>query len=190
MADIFTKKKRSETISNVKDNSSETKIVKTLSGKELQNLCSIFDPNYFIRMNEIPQILTSSKELQQKTLAVDLCSGTQTGIGIDVYRYDARDEKEGTPVNKDKYILSGKVLLKEEPPFVDHHLSNLPEFTRVMPITCSKCQTVFPTDASQNDIPWFNKARRHSWYHVYCPNCGQKVDIAVLRKNQFWALQG
>ncbi|MBS3089011.1 hypothetical protein J4402_04535 [Candidatus Pacearchaeota archaeon] len=85
-----------------------------------------------VRNDEAWKVLTSSEEFGRKVMRVDCASGAFVvgyGIkrGIIVYRYDIKDEVEGTPINVDLYSLDGSTLSKIHPSFPGHRLASLPE---------------------------------------------------------------
>ena len=166
-------------------------IIKKLDKKDIYEFGEQFGNNLFVRTSNVPVILTTSKILQNKVLGVDVYSGTQIGRGFYIYRHDPKDaEREGMPVNMDKYKIVGNNLIRISPPFEGHHRKKVPPFTEVMVIQC-KCGTEMQPKLHYIEIPLFNTVRRYSWAHVNCTNCNTRWDIARLnKKGAFWALNG
>ncbi len=168
-----------------------TREIKKLDKKDIDDFSRQFGNNSSIRMSKVPALLTTNPSLQNKILGMDAYSGTQIGMGFNVYRYDAKDEeKEGMPVNIDKYKIVGNYLIGINPPFEGHHRKDVPLFTEVRVIQC-KCGSEIQSKLRYDDIPLFNTAKRHSWAHVRCSNCSTLWDIARKnKKGDFWALNG
>ena len=60
-----------------------------------------------------------------------------------------------------------------------------------MQIKCGKCNSELPLTKKPEELPLFNVARRHSWHHEICSNCGSQIDIARFnKKGKLWAIQG
>ena len=167
------------------------KEIRRLNKEDLDEFGKQFGNNSFVRTSKVPPILTTSENLQNKVFAVDTHSGTQIGMGFDVYRYDPKDEKrEGMPVNIDKYKIVDGRLIQINPPFEGHHSKEVPPFTEIMVVQC-KCGSEVQPKLRYEEIPLFNTVRRYSWAHVRCHNCNTLWDIAKLnKKGNFWALNG
>ena len=105
----------------------EFKKIKGLNQEEIDKFSEFFPTPevIFVRVNQVPEILTSSIDLQQITLAIHYFSGALCGRGFEIYR-DAHDDKIlGFPINRDLYKISSGALYKVQNP-TDHWLTSVP----------------------------------------------------------------
>lgn len=165
------------------------RLIKTHDKSQLSEFVKSISQGYSCRSAVPPFILTRSKAFQSKIEFVDLHKGSRNEVGLLIYRYDSRDEQDGRPINVDMYCFTENGILKLDPPFRGHHLKSLPSFTEMMKISCS-CGESFSPNVKENEIPVFNKVKRHSYYHIACPNCGKRIDIAKIRHGRYMAISG
>ncbi len=99
---------------------------KKLTIKEFEEFAKHFPTSdvSVVDIDNVPIFLTTSEDLQQKTLLVRMASGAKIGMVFDIYRYDKKDEIIRTPVNIDRYIINNNLeLFQRWLPPSEHRLS-------------------------------------------------------------------